>query len=341
MSKDNKLDASGDGLEFTPDEVSLPSSSAAAVREVPQIAKATGESQIAAVEADVPERSPAFKILARAELPPIESANRAKLLMQTPNRLFFYWSTSRDPLRLLTRALGGNAGNYSLVLKLEDLRRGSEEIHLIESEGTWWFDVEPDGNYRAEIGFYSTGRPFVRIMYSNVIETPRKTPSPRAAETAEWRTSSEHFSKVLDIAGFKKDAFDVALAGDDGAASESATRAAFGEFVGRSDLDLDGISQEELRYALMALAAGASLASLRPRIGARLFALLEQHAQRLSADEAASSLRRHFNVQVVEFLEEESLPAVFGASVVNFPRKLRYNPLRDHDSVTSRGKTSS
>ncbi|MGI8811823.1 MAG: DUF4912 domain-containing protein [Pyrinomonadaceae bacterium] len=338
MSEENKLDASGDALEFTPVEVSAPSSPAVVPQEAVEPQAPMSEN---AAGADTQERSPAFKILAEAELPPIESGNRAKLLMQTPNRLFFYWSTSRDPLRLLTRALGGNAGNYSLVLKLEDLRRGTEEIHRIEPEGTWWFDVEADGRYRAEIGFYSTGRPFVRIMYSNVVETPRKTPSPRSAETAEWRTSSEQFSKVLDIAGFKKDAFDVALAGDDAAASETAAHAAFGEFVGREDLDYEGIPQEELRYALMTLAAGAPLASLRFKIGARLFGLLEEHSQRLSADEAASSLRKHFKVEVVEFLEEDSLPAVFGASVVNFPRKFRYNPLRDHQPITSRGKTSS
>ena len=78
------------------------------------------------------ERSPAFRELAQPKLPELQKENRAKLLMQTPNRLFFYWSIKTNPFRTLNRALGDRTGNYTLVLKLVDLGRETEEIFPVE-----------------------------------------------------------------------------------------------------------------------------------------------------------------------------------------------------------------
>jgi hypothetical protein len=55
-----------------------------------------------------------------------------------------------------------------------------------------------------------TGRIFV-FFIQNTVTTPRKSPSPRSAESAEWRVPAQRFARVLDAAGFARDAFDVAL----------------------------------------------------------------------------------------------------------------------------------
>jgi hypothetical protein len=275
---------------------------------------------IADDELDFEDRSPVFKELALPKLPELKHENRARLLMQSPNRLFFYWSTRGNPFRTLHRAFGERTENYSLVLKLIDLKKGTEAIYPVEAEGSWWFDVKADGSYRAEIGFYAPNGPYVRILFSNDIETPRKSPSQRVATSADWTVSSATFAEVLDASGFSQDAFDVAMAGDDHENAERATHAAFSGLVG-SVIDLSVFGAEELRFALLALASGVSLETLRDHISAALFALLQTHTAQLTADRAGEALGEHFGISSDEIIEEESIGgAVFGASRVHFPR---------------------
>jgi hypothetical protein len=159
-------------------------------------------------------------------------------------------------------------------------------------------------------------------MYSNTIATPRKSPSPRSAESAQWTVSADKFARVLDIAGFAHDAFDVALAGDDRDAAEAATMSAAVHFTGRPASDFAFIGAEEIRFALLALASGVSLASLRGRVSASLFAILEANISSLTSDDAMAALREQFDFDVDELVhDEETGAAVYGSSLVNFPRK--------------------
>lgn len=266
-------------------------------------------------------RSPAFKELAIPKLPELQKENRARLLMQSPNRLFFYWSIRTNPFRTLGRAFGSRTGSYTLVLKLIDVKREAEEIYPVEAEGSWWFDVEADRTYRAEIGFYAPNGPYVRLMFSNEIETPRKAPSPRIADSSEWTVSANAFASILDVSGFTQDAFDVAMAGDDEEAARHATHAAFTEFIPGGDVDLRGFGSEDLRLALLALASGVELGALRDHISEALYKLLEEHISVLNAEKASSALEKHFHVSGEEDLEEEHIgAAVYGASLIHFPR---------------------
>lgn len=295
--------------------------------------------EIAAVEPKV-ELSPVFKALADVTLPELKRENRARLQMQTPTRVYFYWSIKENPYHLLKRTFGDDTGSYTLVLKLTNLRNDVEEIHACEPEGNWWFSVEPDGEYQAEVGFYAPNRPYFRIVYSNTIETPRRSPSPHPASEARWTVSANKFAEVLDVAGFSRDAFDVAMAGDDVYAATDATQTAFNNFVGAPH-DLNGVSAEDIRYAMIAIAAGATLEELRFRVSPALFAVLQANAEKLNAGKAMSALSEHFDIDEAEFVEEEFGSAVFGASLVNFPRTLktrtesakyspRYNPVSSH-----------
>lgn len=271
-------------------------------------------------ELEFENRSPVFKELALPKLPELKRENRAKLLMQSPNKLFFYWSVKSNPFRTLHKAFGERTGNYSLVLKLIDLKRETEEIYPVEAEGSWWFDVEADGSYRAEIGFYAPNGPYVRMMFSNTIETPRKSPSQRVATSADWKVSAETFAEVLDVSGFALDAFDVAMAGDDHDQAYQATQSAFTQFIG-GEIDLKAFNAEEIRFALLALASGISLDALREHVSPALFTLLQGYEASLSAERANAALHEHFGISSDEIEEEEQIgPAIFGSSLVNFPR---------------------
>lgn len=291
--------------------------------------------ELTTAEIDFESRSRAFKELALPTLPVLEKQNRARLQIQSPNRVFFYWSLRSNPFQALNRSLGAETAGYTLALRLIDTETEREDLLAIESEGSYWFNTEAGRTYRAEIGFYSTSRPFVRILFSNTVTTPRKSPSPRTADSAEWRVSSAKFAQVLDVAGFEKDAFDVAIAGDDPKTSDDATHLAFAGMIGKNDLSLDGISAEEIRYAMLAIAAGRALEELRWRIGAALFAILQANAERLAAEKAAAALSEYFDIDETEFEEEEFGPAIFGSSIVNFPHRFKTRTRREYSPVSS------
>jgi len=67
------------------------------------------------------EMSAVFKELAAPKLPELAKENRARLQMQSPNRLFFYWSIKNNPFQTLKKAFGHDTGSYTLVAKLLDL----------------------------------------------------------------------------------------------------------------------------------------------------------------------------------------------------------------------------
>ena len=282
--------------------------------------------KIAVMEPEV-ELSPAFKELAAPKLPTLSKENRARLLMQSPNKLYFYWSLRDNPYQLLHRAFGDQTGSYTLAIRFLDLKRGTEEIRSVEAEGNWWFTVEPDGEYQAEIGFYAPNRPYFRIVFSNTVTTPRKNPSPRVATDADWSVSANKFAEVLDVAGFSQDAFDVALAGDDPVAAEDITHIAFSRFLGAGNYELHGIAAEDIRYSMMALASGHTLEDLRWKISPTLFSILQANLNKLTAQNALNALTEYFDIDETEFVQEQLGAAVYGASLMHFPRTLKTSPL--------------
>lgn len=278
-----------------------------------------------------------FLALAEPKLPALAAhGNRARLLMQSPNRLYFYWALGKNPFHTLNRAFG-EASSYTLVLKLINLTRDFEEIHPVDAAGNWWFSVDADSEYRAEVGFYAVNRPYIRVLYSNTVATPRKGPSPRTAESAEWRVPAERFARVLDVAGFERDAFDVALAGDDIGAADIATRSAFAQFSGRRHGEFERVGSSEIRYAMLALASGVELEQLKGLISDSLYLLLSS-AKNATGERALTALKEKFEFDAEEFeIEEDEAEAVFGASLVNFPKRMKrparlaeLNPFSSH-----------
>jgi hypothetical protein len=279
------------------------------------------------------EIDPIFAALSEPKLPEPGKENRARLQMQSPNKIFFYWSMKNNPYQTLNKTFSGQTGSYTLVAKLINESRDVEQIFPVEAEGDWWFDTDTDSVYRAEVGFYAPNRPFIRVLYSNTIETPRKTPSPVRASTADWAVSSEQFAKVLDIAGFQQDAFEVAFAGDDAEFADSATKNAFSQILGaeKSETRHD---PSEVRYALLALASGIELEKLREQISSSLFNQLTENAEKMTTENAKNALEENFG-EFADEETEEALSTVFGASLINFPRNLKRKSLPKFSPISS------
>ncbi len=302
---------------------SLAAKTQSATSPVKEVKKADTEASVANKIETPSTLSRVDKLLAEPELPQLERENRARLQMQTPTRLYFYWSVGENPWAMLRRAFGDETGSYTLVLKLVELRTEAEQIYDAEPEGDWWFDVEPDCEYRAEIGFYAPNRPYFRIVFSNSIQTPRRKPSPRRATEADWTVTADKFAQVLDVAGFSRDAVDVAIAGDDAARSASATHMALDQLTGGSGKSLQSVDDEDIRYAMVSLAAGYKLKELRWKISAELFAYLQANEIKLGEENARVALKEHFDIEELDLETEEFGPVVFGSSLVNFPRTRR------------------
>lgn len=327
MSKEIKKDSENE--EATIFEFSLENpvsgSSESAIKSPEKVIKAPEDLGLAP-EADADEASPVdpiFRLLAEPKLPTLPRADRAKLQMQSPNRIHFYWSVKANPYSVLDKALGGQTGSYTLVARLKNISKGTEIIIPIEAKGDWWFDVESDSLYRCEIGFYAPNRPYVRVAYSNELRTPRKKPSHRTDYTPSFAATADQFALALDAAGYKKDAFDVTLAGDDPGSAHKATHRSYLDLTGRKFAKPGDDFDSDLRLVLLALAAGYSLAEIEGLVDPLLFAAIKKDLAGVSAERALQSLEDHFDVTAEEVeIFEESAPAVFGASLINFPRRL-------------------
>jgi hypothetical protein len=137
--------------------------------------------------------------------------------------------------------------------------------------------------------------------------------------------SANKFAEVLDVSGFSHDAFDVAMIGDDHSAAEHATRMAFTAFAGHEHQRSARISSEDMRYAMYAFASGQTLEDLRWKVSPELFVRLQERSNDLNAEKAASALNEFFGTEEIDTSEEHFGPAVYGASLINFPRTLKTN----------------
>ncbi|MFL6373090.1 MAG: DUF4912 domain-containing protein [Pyrinomonadaceae bacterium] len=286
------------------------------------LASSDASKEIAATEPKV-ELSAVFKALADVKLPELKRENRARLQMQSPTRLYFYWSLRQNPWLQLRAVFGPELGSYTLIVKLRNLTAGTEQIHPIETQGEWWFnDVEAGSQYMAEIGFLATNRPYFRVIYSNTVETPRRSPSTHPATESRWTVSATKFAEVLEASGFTRDAVDVTIVGDDRTLAEERTQVAFSQMVGDPRASAAAnVPTEDLRYAMLAIAGGAALADLKDRVSPQLYSMLESNAKKLTKSSARRALSRNFDIEGTEWTEHEVGSAVFGASLLNFPKR--------------------
>lgn len=145
-------------------------------------------------------------------LPELRRRDEARLLVQSPEMLFLYWSFARDPRERLRRALGDAAARYDLAVRLVETGSGRDRLHGAHGTQSLWLEARPGESYRADVGFYAAGLPFLRVLSSNEARTPPAQVSPVSDESAEFQTTARDFSPVLAL-------------GEDGAAAADAAQA--------------------------------------------------------------------------------------------------------------------
>ncbi|HEY0079450.1 MAG TPA: DUF4912 domain-containing protein [Pyrinomonadaceae bacterium] len=209
-------------------------------------------------------------------LPETYAGDRIRLLMQSPYRLYLYWSHARDPFETLRRAFGaGGASRYQLAVRLVDTESDEERFYEAPPARSFWFNVRPGRRYRAEVGLYAEGRPFLRLLTSELAETPRVGVSPVSDETPEFQVSAPEFAHVLNEAGYAADALEVMLEAADEATGEDTTRSLARSLTGEeAPVADDGLA--EMRALLAALAFGEPLERVKPMLSPALARWVEQ-----------------------------------------------------------------
>ncbi len=262
-------------------EIDLPSSGVNAVKQAePVTAKSAPE--ILPEPAVKPDKtpevevSPIFKKLADPQLPELPSDDRARLQLQSPNRVFFYWSSRKNPYDNLQRLFGQRFRGYDLAIRLINMKDDSVRVMPADKSGTTWFDVASDATYRAELGFFSQNRPFIRVMYSNTVQTPRPSPSRRLASDSDFAVRTVQFADVLNASGFGHENVAQDFAFADKLVADSRAREIAARLTRKKEETFKGISLAELRWVLVSLAAYIPLEELKLSISPELVAWLEE-----------------------------------------------------------------
>jgi hypothetical protein len=225
-------------------------------------------------------------------LPATYRRDNARLLAQSPRKVYLYWDLAEDPFATLRAAFGpGAAAHYSLWTRLINEETGDELWSEAAGSRMQSFDAQPDTAYRAEIGLYAEGRAFIRLLTSETVRTPRASVAARAAADADFGVTPKDFARVLDEAGYVGDALEVTLEAVDLERQQAFSRA-LAQQVGGAELpELDAQEEAELRAVLAALALGYKAADMESMLSRNLAAWLAAARQELTAAKLLEALR--------------------------------------------------
>jgi hypothetical protein len=93
----------------------------------------------------------------------------ARLLMVDPEKLFFFWEVTDETAR---RSVGRKGKLSARLLRLDGGERSVGVAEGVFSVMNWYWEVEPQARYRAEVGWLGP-EGFESWLTSNAIATPR------------------------------------------------------------------------------------------------------------------------------------------------------------------------
>jgi hypothetical protein len=128
------------------------------------------------------------------------------LFAQSPEKLFIHWNHAGDPSAAMREAFGDAASHYRLVVRLFDLTGDAAHVHDASPARAQWLAAQPDRDYRADIGFHADGLPFVSLLSSSIVHTPRAAVSPNADTEPQFHIAPDDFSRLLEHTGYDADA---------------------------------------------------------------------------------------------------------------------------------------
>lgn len=253
-------------------------------------------------------------------LPENYRTDRVSLLVQSPGRIYLYWNFASDPFATLRKAFGAQAEQYRVAVRLTDLDSGEEVTYEASPfANNFWFNVRPGKSYRAAVGLMAPGRPFLKLLASQIARTPRTSPSPYADTSLEFHIPAIDFARALNESGFTQAAIQVGLEAADAAAGPASIAAEW------APVDVGALSDEELselRTLLAALAAGADVALLRLTLSPRLIEILDKLLATLDAAQLRALLGKALGFEIAPADETTVLLGpVWSASDVHFPQR--------------------
>lgn len=143
---------------------------------------------------------------AMGTLPETAGRDSIQLFAQSPHKLFVHWSHAGDPFAALREAFGDAASHYRLVVRLSDLTDDSAQTDDASPERAQWLAALPDRDYRADIGFHADDLPFVTLLSSPTVHTPRAAVSPNADTEPQFHIAPDDFSRLLEHTGYDANA---------------------------------------------------------------------------------------------------------------------------------------
>ncbi|HEX6626266.1 MAG TPA: DUF4912 domain-containing protein [Pyrinomonadaceae bacterium] len=136
------------------------------------------------------------------ELPETVGRDSVQLFAQSPHKLFVHWGHAGDPFAALREAFGDAASRYRLVVRLSCMTDDSAQTDDASPERAQWLAALPDRDYRADIGFHADGLPFITLLSSSVVHTPRAAVSPNADAEPQFHIAPDDFSRLLEHTGY-------------------------------------------------------------------------------------------------------------------------------------------
>ena len=122
------------------------------------------------------------------DLPPAYGVDRLVLVPRDPWWIFVFWEVAPSTREAAITALGAEADEARPMLRVYDVSfvdpRGSNtslsfDVEVPSEVQSWYVNVgRPAASYCAEVGLRTTSGHFLPLVRSNVIATPRATPSP-------------------------------------------------------------------------------------------------------------------------------------------------------------------
>lgn len=123
-------------------------------------------------------------------------------MVRDPYWLFTYWEIAPADVDAARKALGKDAGDGRMILRVFDRGPGPTTHNDVELSGgasNWYLNVEPGRHYRIAIGLLGPDGRFEEIAITGDIATPRAGVSEESDE--RWMVPDEEFRRIVAASG--------------------------------------------------------------------------------------------------------------------------------------------
>ncbi|AGB41548.1 competence protein ComEA-like protein with helix-hairpin-helix repeat region [Halobacteroides halobius DSM 5150] len=135
-------------------------------------------------------------------LPTNYNDNKLVLQVKNPETAHLYWEYTTEEINKIVFAAGYNSINeVELALRIYDLDTTQQRNITIGLDNDNWYlnNLEPNHNYKVELGIIDKTNKFHSVIKSNQITMPNNTVSDEFSE--KWMTVEERVEKIYMLSG--------------------------------------------------------------------------------------------------------------------------------------------